>query len=89
MPLSVSEKRFKHFMINFVISLPSFINIHREVCINVMIIINCFLKYTTFVFMQKINAVSINHIWLIKFYQKNGASNFIVLNCDSQFINNF
>ena len=60
MPLSVSEKRFKYFMIDFVIDLPSFINTHKKICINVMIIMNCFLKYIMFMSMQKINAVSVN-----------------------------
>ena len=68
MPLPVPEERFKHLTVDFVISLPLFINAHREICINVMIIVNCFSKYTTFVFMQKIDAVSVNCIWFMKFY---------------------
>ena len=62
MPLPVPEKRFKHFTVDFVINLPSFINAHREVCINVMVIVDCFLKYATFMFIQKINAVSVDCI---------------------------
>ena len=38
MPLPVLEKRFKYFIVNFVTSLPSSINAHREICINVMIV---------------------------------------------------
>ena len=68
MPLPVPEKKFKHFMIDFITSLPSSINIHEEVCINVMIIMNCFSKYITFVPMQKIDAVSVDHTWLTEFY---------------------
>ena len=82
MSLPVFEKRFKYFTVNFITDLLSFINAHREVCINVMIIVNCFSKYATFVPMQKINAVSVNHIWLTEFYQKNDASDFIVSDCD-------
>ena len=89
MPLPVPEERFKHFTVNFMISLPSFINAHREICINVMIIMNCFSKYTTFVFMQKIDAVSVNYIWFTEFYQKNSAFNSIVSDYDLQFISNF
>ena len=62
MPLPVPEEKFKHFTIDFITNLPSFINAHKEVCINVMIIVNHFLKYTIFMFMQKINAVSVNCI---------------------------
>ena len=39
--------------------------------------------------MQKINAVSVSHIWLIKFYQENSASDFIVSDYGSQFISDF
>ena len=89
MPLPVPEKRFKHFTVDFVISLPSFINAHREVCINVMIIVDCFSKYATFMPMQKIDAVSVSCTWLTEFYQENGASDFIILNYGSQFVSNF
>ena len=89
MPLPVLKERFKHFTVDFVISLPSFINVHKEICINVMIIVNCFLKYTTFVPMQKIDAVSVNHTWLTEFYQENSAFDSIVSDYDSQFVSNF
>ena len=62
MSLPVPEERFKHFTVNFIIGLPSFINAHRKICINVMIIMNCFLKYTTFMLIQKIDAVNVSHI---------------------------
>ena len=62
MPLPVPEKRFKHFTVDFVISLFSFINVYEKVCINVMIIVNHFLKYIMFMFIWKINAVSVDHI---------------------------
>ena len=88
-PLPVSEKRFKHFTVDFVISLPSFINAHREVYINIMIIVNHFSKYATFIFMWKINVVSVGHTWLTEFYWENGAPDFIVSDYDSQFISNF
>ena len=78
MPLLVSKERFKHFMIDFMTGLPSFINAYREICIIIIIIVNCFSKYATFMFMQKINAVSVDCIWLTEFYQENDASNFIV-----------
>ena len=83
MPLSVSEKRFKHFTVNFMIDLFSFINTHKEICINVMVIMDCFSKYIMFMFIWKINAVSVDYIWFIKFYQENDAFDFIVLNCNS------
>ena len=82
MPLPVSEKRFKHLTIDFVTGLPSFINTHRKVCTNVIIIMNHFSKYTTFVFMWKIDAVSVDCIWLTEFYWENNALDFIILNCN-------
>ena len=39
--------------------------------------------------MQKIDAVSVNHIWLTKFYWENSAPNSIVSDYGPQFINNF
>ena len=39
--------------------------------------------------MQKIDAVSVDHIWLIKFYWENGAPNSIVSDYGSQFISKF
>ena len=89
MPLSAFEERFKHFTVDFVTDLLSFINIYKEVYINVMIIMNHFLKYTTFMLIWKIDAVSVGCIWLTEFYQENGAPDFIVSDCDSQFISNF
>ena len=89
MPLPVPEKRFKHFTVDFIINLPSFINIHEEICINVMIIMNCFSKYTTFIFIQKIDTVSVDYIWLTKFYWENSAPDFIVSDYNLQFISNF
>ena len=89
MPLSVPEKRFKHFTVDFITGLPSFINAHREVCINVMIIVDCFFKYIMFVPMQKINAVSVSHTWLTEFYWENGVPDFIISDCGSQFVSDF
>ena len=60
--LPVPEERFKYFTVDFITDLSLFINAYREICINVMIIVNYFLKYTTFMFMQKINVVNVNHI---------------------------
>ena len=62
MLLPVSEEKFKHFTVDFVTGLPSFINVYREAYINVMIIVDYFSKYATFVFMQKIDAVSVDYI---------------------------
>ena len=42
-----------------------------------------------FVFMQKIDAVSVDHTWFTKFYQENSAPNSIVLDYGPQFISNF
>ena len=89
MPLSVSEKRFKYFTVDFVTDLLLFINTHREVYINVIIIVDCFFKYATFVPMWKIDGVSVGHTWLTEFYWENGASDFIVSDCGPQFINDF
>ena len=89
MPLPVLKEKFKHFTVDFITDLLSFINTHKKICINVMIIVNCFLKYVTFVFMQKIDAVSVNCIWFMKFYQKNSVSDFIVSDYDFQFISDF
>ena len=89
MSLSVLKERFKHFTVDFITDLPSFINVHEKVCINVMIIINCFSKYATFVFMWKIDAVSVSHTWLMEFYWENGAPDSIVLNCGFQFVSDF
>ena len=49
MPLPVPEERFKHLMVDFVTSLPPSTNTHREVCTNVMVIVDCFSKYIMFV----------------------------------------
>ena len=89
MPLPVSKKRFKHFTVDFIINLPLFINIYEKICINVMIIVNCFLKYVTFMSMWKINAVSVDCTWFMKFYWENGAPDSIVSDYDSQFVSNF
>ena len=89
MPLPVPEKKFKHFTVNFVTGLPSFINAHGEIYINVMIIMDCFLKYTIFVPIWKIDAVSVDCIWLTEFYQENGALDFIVSDYDFQFVSDF
>ena len=89
MPLPVSEEKFKHLTVDFITSLPSFTNIHGKVCINVMIIMDYFSKYTIFMFMWKINAVSVDHTWLTKFYQENGAPDFIVSDYGFQFVNDF
>ena len=83
MSLPVPEEKFKHFTVDFITGLPSFINAHREICINVIVIMDHFSKYVMFVPMQKINAVSVNHTWLTEFYQENDAPDFIVLNYDS------
>ena len=89
MPLPVPEKRFKYFTVDTIINLSLFINIHKKICINVMIIVNCFLKYIIFIPIQKINAVSINHTWLTEFYQENDAFDSIVSDYDFQFVSNF
>ena len=89
MPLPVPEEKFKHLTVDFITDLPSFINVYEKICINVMIIVKCFLKYATFMFMWKINVVSIDCTWLIEFYQENSASDFIVLNHDFQFVSDF
>ena len=89
MPLPVPEKRFKHFMVNFVTGLSSFINAHRKVCTNVMIIVNHFSKYVTFMSIWKINAVSVNCTWFTEFYWENGVSNFIVSDYGPQFVSDF
>ena len=89
MPLPVPEERFKHFTVDFMISLFSFTNVYEEVCTNVMIIVNCFSKYITFVPMWKIDAVSVDHIWLTEFYWENGAPDSIVSDCGLQFVSNF
>ena len=39
--------------------------------------------------MQKIDAVSVDCIWLTEFYQENGVPNSIVSDHDPQFISNF
>ena len=39
--------------------------------------------------MWKINAVSVDHTWFTEFYQENGVPDFIVSDCDSQFISDF
>ena len=39
--------------------------------------------------MQKIDAVSVNHTWLTKFYQENDAPNSIVSDHNPQFISDF
>ena len=54
-----------------------------------MVIVDCFFKYTMFVPMQKINAVSVGHTWLTEFYQKNGASDFIISDHGFQFVSDF
>ena len=54
-----------------------------------MIIINHFSKYVTFVFMQKIDAVSVDCNWFTEFYQENSALDSIVSDHDSQFVNDF
>ena len=88
-PLPVPEKRFKYLTVDFITSLPLFTNTHREVYTNVMIIVNHFSKYTTFIPMQKINAVSVNCTWLTEFYQENSAPDSIVSNYNLQFVSNF
>ena len=42
-----------------------------------------------FVPMQKIDAVSVNHIWLTEFYWENSAFNSIVSDYDFQFVSDF
>ena len=54
-----------------------------------MIIVNCFSKYIMFMPMWKIDAVSVDCIWLTEFYWENDAPNFIVSDCDPQFISEF
>ena len=68
MSLLVLKERFKHFTVDFITDLSSFINAHREICINVMVIVNHFSKYATFMLMWKINAVSVGCTWLTEFY---------------------
>ena len=87
--LPVPEERFKHFTVDFITSLPSSTNAYREVCINMMIIVNHFFKYATFIPMWKIDAVSVDCTWLTKFYWENGAPDFIISDYSSQFISNF
>ena len=54
-----------------------------------MVIVNCFSKYVMFVFMWKIDAVSVGCTWLTEFYWENGAPDSIVSDCGSQFVSDF
>ena len=46
-----------------------------------MVIVDCFLKYAMFVFMRKIDAVSVGRTWLMEFYWENSAPDSIVSDC--------
>ena len=88
-PLPITDKRWVHISIDFIIDFPVSRDFWGENCINIMVIMDRLSKMVKCIFMDGITAKDAARVFYIHFLKDHGLPNFIIFDRGRPFVSHF
>ena len=88
-PLPITDKRWAHISIDFIIDFPVSRDLWGKYCINIMVVVNRLSKMVKCILMDEITAKDAARAFYIHVWKNHGLLSFIISDRGRPFVNNF